>query len=131
MLKIDGQPAAFLYGYHCQGNVLALRTGFDSSLGGGMGSALLLKTIEDSCDRGDRMIDFGPGEREHKRRLRTRTESTYRLTYTPMTPGVRKRCGYPAGPRGGCRRRWKGLRGDRTKPRAAKKDLRILVVLIF
>ena len=44
----------------------------------------MLKTIEDSCRRGDRMIDFGPGEREHKRRLRTRTESTYRLTYTPI-----------------------------------------------
>ena len=37
-----------------------------------------------AADRGDRMIDFGPGEREHKRRLRTRTESTYRLTYTPI-----------------------------------------------
>ena len=44
----------------------------------------MLRSIEDSCRRGDRTIDFGPGEREHKRRLRTRTESTYRLTYTPI-----------------------------------------------
>ncbi len=44
----------------------------------------MLKSIEDSCRRGDRVIDFGPGEREHKRRLRTRTEATYRLTYTPI-----------------------------------------------
>jgi CelD/BcsL family acetyltransferase involved in cellulose biosynthesis len=84
VLKLDGQPAAFLYGYHYNRNVIALRTGFDASIGDGLGSALMLKTIEDSCRRGDRVIDFGPGEREHKRRLRTRTESTYRLTYTPI-----------------------------------------------
>jgi CelD/BcsL family acetyltransferase involved in cellulose biosynthesis len=83
LLKIDGHPAAFLYNYHCRGHVTALRTGFDAS-SNGLGSALILKSIEDSCHRGDHMIDFGPGEREHKRRLRTRTESTYRLTYTPI-----------------------------------------------
>ncbi len=83
LLMVDGRPAAFLYGYHYNGNVAALRTGFDASISG-LGSALMLKSIEDSCHRGDRSIDFGPGEREHKRRLRTRTESTYRLTYTPI-----------------------------------------------
>jgi CelD/BcsL family acetyltransferase involved in cellulose biosynthesis len=83
LLVVEGRPAAFLYGYHHQGNVTALRTGFDASISG-LGSALMLKSIEDSCRRGDRAIDFGPGEREHKRRLRTRTESTYRLTYTPL-----------------------------------------------
>lgn len=85
LLLVDGRPAAFLYGYHCQGNVAALRTGFDASIASGLGSALTLKSIEDSCRRGDHAIDFGPGEREHKRRLRTRIESTYRLTYTPLT----------------------------------------------
>lgn len=84
LLKIDGKPAAFLYGYHCHGNVVALRTGFDATMGDGLGSALMLKMIEDGCIRGDRVIDFGPGEREHKRRLRTRQEATYRLTYTPL-----------------------------------------------
>jgi CelD/BcsL family acetyltransferase involved in cellulose biosynthesis len=64
--------------------VTALRTGFDASHDNGIGSALTLQAIQDSCNRGDRTIDFGPGEREHKRRLRTRTESTYRLTYTPF-----------------------------------------------
>jgi CelD/BcsL family acetyltransferase involved in cellulose biosynthesis len=83
LLVVDGRPAAFLYGYHCRGHVTALRTGFDASISG-LGSALMLKSIEDSCRRGDQMIDFGPGEREHKRRLRTRIESTYRLTYTPL-----------------------------------------------
>jgi CelD/BcsL family acetyltransferase involved in cellulose biosynthesis len=84
LLTLGGQPAAFLYGYHYAGNVTALRTGFDAANNGGIGSALMLRTIEDSCRRGDRTIDFGPGEREHKRRLRTRTETTYQLTYTPL-----------------------------------------------
>lgn len=84
VLFVDGRPAAFKYGYHYQALVTALRTGFDAKMGDGVGTALTLKSIEDSCRRGDRTIDFGPGEREHKRRLRTRTESTYRLTYTPL-----------------------------------------------
>jgi CelD/BcsL family acetyltransferase involved in cellulose biosynthesis len=84
LLKVDGQPVAFFYGYHYDRQVVALRTGFHPERGDGMGAAVMLKTIEDSCGRGDRVIDFGAGEGEHKRRLRTRTESTYRLTYTPI-----------------------------------------------
>jgi len=83
VLKVDGQPAAFLYGYHCRGSVTALRTGFDSAASGA-GNSLVLQAFADSCRRGDRTIDFGSGEREHKRRLRTRMESSYRLTYTPI-----------------------------------------------
>jgi CelD/BcsL family acetyltransferase involved in cellulose biosynthesis len=85
VLQLEGRPAAFLYNYHYQGRITALRTGYDASAGNdGVGSALILKSIEDSIHRGDRQIDFGPGEREHKRRLRTRTETSYRLTYTPL-----------------------------------------------
>jgi len=83
LLKVDGRPVAFLYGYHCRGQLTALRTGFDSAISG-VGSALMFQVLKDSCTRGDHRIDFGSGEGEHKRRLRTRTESTYRLTYTPL-----------------------------------------------
>jgi hypothetical protein len=83
VLKVEGRPAAFLYGYHTHGIVSSIRTGFDAAISG-LGSALMLKALEDSCRRGDRTVDFGPGEREHKRRLRTRIEPTYRLTYTPL-----------------------------------------------
>jgi CelD/BcsL family acetyltransferase involved in cellulose biosynthesis len=83
VLKVDGQPAAFLYGYHCRGQVTALRTGFDPATSG-VGSALMFQVLKDCCQRGDHLFDFGSGEREHKRRLRTRTELTYRLTYTPI-----------------------------------------------
>lgn len=85
VVKVDGQPAAFLYGYHYDGHVSALRTGYDARFEDrGIGFALILKSIEDGIARGDKSIDFGPGEREHKRRLRTRVESTYRLSYAPV-----------------------------------------------
>jgi CelD/BcsL family acetyltransferase involved in cellulose biosynthesis len=83
VLKVDGRPAAFLYSYQCGGRVTALRTGFDPAISG-VGSALMFQALRDSCSRGDHTLDFGSGEGEHKRRLRTRTESTYRLTYTPI-----------------------------------------------
>jgi hypothetical protein len=84
ILNVEGQPSAFFYGYHYAGNVTALRTGVDASIDNEIGLALMLKVIQDSCNRDDRTIDLGPGELELKRWLRTRTESTYRLTYTPL-----------------------------------------------
>jgi CelD/BcsL family acetyltransferase involved in cellulose biosynthesis len=86
VMLVDGRPAAFLYSYHCDGRVFTLRMGYDPSFGEhGFGSALTLSTIRDGIARGDRTIDFGQGEREHKRRLRTRTEPTWRLTYAPIS----------------------------------------------
>jgi CelD/BcsL family acetyltransferase involved in cellulose biosynthesis len=82
---IGGEPAAFLYSYHNNGHVTALRTGYDARFRRTrIGFGLTLKSIEDSFTYGDQSIDFGPGEREHKRRLRTRVETTYRLTYAPI-----------------------------------------------
>jgi CelD/BcsL family acetyltransferase involved in cellulose biosynthesis len=81
----QGRPAAFLYNYIYHGNIFGLRMGYDPAFAAiGLGSSLILKCVQDSIARGDRTIDFGPGEREHKRRLRTRTETTYRVTYTPL-----------------------------------------------
>jgi CelD/BcsL family acetyltransferase involved in cellulose biosynthesis len=86
VIHIAGRPAAFLYSYHHQGQVTLHRTGYDASQAeNGIGFGLLLKSLEDSCSRGDHSVDFGPGEREQKRRLRTRVESTYRLTYAPFS----------------------------------------------
>jgi CelD/BcsL family acetyltransferase involved in cellulose biosynthesis len=84
ILSLGDRPAAFLYNYHYQGRIIGLRTGYDATAGhDGVGSAVILKSIEDSIARGDELIDFGPGEREHKRRLRTRIAASYRLNYTP------------------------------------------------
>jgi CelD/BcsL family acetyltransferase involved in cellulose biosynthesis len=85
VLMFEGRPAAFLYCYVCDSRISALRTGFDAALANhGFGSALALRFLQDSIARGDKFVDFGQGEREHKRRLRTGTESTFRLTYTPI-----------------------------------------------
>ena len=85
VLLFEGRPAAFLYNYHCFGRISTLRMGYNPAFGDhGFGSALMLRSIQDGIARGDRFIDFGQGGGEHKRRLRTRTESTYRLTYTPL-----------------------------------------------
>lgn len=85
LLLVDGRPAAFAYNYHHHGRLTGVRVGYDASLGmDGLGTALLLRSIEDSCERGDVSLDLGPGEMEFKRRLRTRTEDTYRSTYAPL-----------------------------------------------
>jgi CelD/BcsL family acetyltransferase involved in cellulose biosynthesis len=83
-LKVEDKPCAFLYGYHYQGNVTALRIDFDAANSEVFALAIMLQAIQDSCNRGDRTIDLGRGECEYKRWLRMRTESTYRLTYTPI-----------------------------------------------
>lgn len=81
VLTLDGQPAAYYYGYHCRGEILGLRTGFDPNLPGGAGSVLLSKLIEDSFDRGDRRLDMGVGSEAYKRRLRTTVETSSRLSH--------------------------------------------------
>jgi hypothetical protein len=83
MLTIEGRPSAFLNGYHYNGQVTALHTGFDPANDHAIILALMLQTIQDSCNRGDHTMNLGPGEREFNRWLRTRMESTYQLTYLP------------------------------------------------
>jgi CelD/BcsL family acetyltransferase involved in cellulose biosynthesis len=85
LLLVDGQPAAFGYNYHCQGRLVGLRVGYDAkSECSGLGNALLLSTVKSSCRYGDRAFDLGAGDWVFKRRLRTRSETSYRLTYTPI-----------------------------------------------
>jgi CelD/BcsL family acetyltransferase involved in cellulose biosynthesis len=85
LLLVDGRPAAFAYNYHFHGRLTGLRFGYDASLGlSGLGTALLLRSIEDSFERGDESLDLGPGETRFKRRLRTRAEASYRMTYAPL-----------------------------------------------
>lgn len=83
VVYVGERPVSFIYNYHYAGCVSGIRTGFDPAFDG-MGSTVVLKTLEDSCRLGDTMFDFGPGEWEYKRRLRTRVESSYRLTYMPL-----------------------------------------------
>jgi CelD/BcsL family acetyltransferase involved in cellulose biosynthesis len=85
LLIVDGRPAAFSYNYHYHGRLTALRIGYDASLDrGGFGRALLLRSLQDSFERGDTSYDLGPAESRLKRELRTHTETTYQLTYAPL-----------------------------------------------
>jgi hypothetical protein len=82
LLLVDGRPTAFAYGYHRQGSITGLQTVSVNSNRDEI-YAVSLHMLKDSCRRGDHLIDLGPGVDEYKRELRTRTESTYRITYTP------------------------------------------------
>lgn len=85
VLVYAGRPVAFHYNYLYGGRITLLRMGFDAAQSDrGVGSTLLVRSIQDGIERGDEVIDFGPGDREHKRRLRNRVESTYRITYAPL-----------------------------------------------
>ena len=86
LLLVDERPAAFLYNYHYHGHLTALRIGYDPSVDvAGLGTALMLRALQDGCERGDRAYDLGPGNAQFQRHLRTRVESTYRLAYWPLS----------------------------------------------
>lgn len=90
LLLVDGKPAAYLYAYHCRGEVFGLRMGYDPAAPASAGAVLVGRFIEESFERGDTRIDFGAGDESFKRRLRTTTESSSRLTHvTPTAWGVR------------------------------------------
>ena len=54
--------------------------GFDPAAAGA-GTFLQRMMIEDSCRRGDRLIDLGPGSNESKRHWQTRTAVAWRYTH--------------------------------------------------
>jgi CelD/BcsL family acetyltransferase involved in cellulose biosynthesis len=87
LLLLNGRPIAFAYNYHSCGYVYGLRMGFEShECPGGAGTVLLRKMIEDSCHRGDRVIDLGPGSLDSKRHWHTRIAWAWRLThYSPRS----------------------------------------------
>lgn len=85
LLLVGGRPAAFAYNYHYEGRLTGLRVGYDATLGqAGLGTALLLRSLEDSCERGDISLDLGPGDTTFKCRLRSVAEPIYRMTYLPL-----------------------------------------------
>jgi len=81
LLMLDGQPAAFLYGYHYDRRVEVVRSGLHSASPTALGSVLLQQIIQDGCRRGDRSLHLGPGDPNY---IGSRTEPTYRITYAPL-----------------------------------------------
>jgi CelD/BcsL family acetyltransferase involved in cellulose biosynthesis len=86
LLLLDGRPAAFAYNYHYRGSVYGLRTGFDAAVTTeGSGNVLMRRMIEDSLERGDHLIDLGPGSLGVKRQWATRIQTSYHyLHYSPL-----------------------------------------------
>lgn len=85
LLFVDGRPAAFAYNYRFHDRLTGIRVGYDPTLGiAGLGTALVLRSIEDSCERGDESLDLGAGETQFKKRVRTHSEPSYRVTYAPL-----------------------------------------------
>ena len=84
LLKVDGQAAAFQYNYCYDGTVSGLRMGYDRRFTRqGLGNVVLNYTLEDSFSRGDRQLELGVGDYPFKQRLRTKVESSCRLTCYP------------------------------------------------
>ncbi len=82
LLMLDGRPVAFAYNYHFRGWVYGVRSGFDeTAVQDGAGSVLMAKMIEDSCRRGDRLIDLGPEYLECKRYWITRLRPAHHYTH--------------------------------------------------
>ena len=84
LLSMDGTPVAYQYNYHYDGQLFGLRMGFDHNYSKlRAGSVLLSLSLEDSFQRGDRLIEMGIGDSQYKQRVRTSRKSSYRLTYYP------------------------------------------------
>ena len=84
LLMLDDEPAAFIYGYHYQGQVYGLRRGFDAQRSrAGLGAALLWHTLQDSAQRGDWFYDMGIGSLESKRHFQNRVLPIYRFSHFP------------------------------------------------
>ncbi|TWT90714.1 hypothetical protein Mal64_11090 [Pseudobythopirellula maris] len=85
VLRIDGEPLAYLYNYSCQGRVFGLRMGYRQDAPSGVGIGLMAAALQESFARGDVAYDLGIGGEAFKRRMRTHVETNYRITHTPLT----------------------------------------------
>lgn len=87
LLFLNDRPVAFVYGYHFQGYVDLMRIGFAPDLAKlAPGNALWTRLIQDSFERGDRVLDFGPTCLDYKRFWMTRLEPSYQVQQYASTP---------------------------------------------
>lgn len=81
LLRIGGKAVAYFYGYHCQGQAMGLRMGYDAEAPKGAGAVLLSHVIEHSFKRGDLCFDMGVGTEGFKKNLRTSIKVCSHLTH--------------------------------------------------
>ncbi len=82
LLLLGGRPVAFSYNYCWRGWVYGIRNGYDpAAVQDGAGTVLMAKMIEDSCSRGDQLIDLGPNYLNAKKYWLTRLQPAYHYTH--------------------------------------------------
>jgi CelD/BcsL family acetyltransferase involved in cellulose biosynthesis len=87
LLFLGDRPLAFVYGYHYRGYVDLMRIGFDREFAKlAPGNALWTRLIQDSFQRGDRVLDFGPTCLDYKRFWITRLEPSFRVLQYSRSP---------------------------------------------
>jgi hypothetical protein len=86
LLLLDGEPAAFIYGYHFHGSAYGLRRGFNARLSKtGLGTVLLWNTLKGSALAGDQIYDMGIGSLESKRHFQNHLMPLIRLSHFPSS----------------------------------------------
>lgn len=86
VLLLDGEPLAFVYGYHHRGYFDLIRAGFHPEFARlAPGNALWTRLIRDSFDRGDRVLDLGRSCLDYKQIWLNRIETQQQLSYYPPT----------------------------------------------
>ena len=86
LLLLNGEPAAFIYGYHFHGSAYGLRRGFNAQLSKtGLGTVLLWNTLKGSALAGDQVYDMGIGSLESKRHFQNRLMPVIRLSHFPSS----------------------------------------------
>jgi CelD/BcsL family acetyltransferase involved in cellulose biosynthesis len=87
LLYVAGQPVAFAYNYAYRGHVYGMRAGYDPAYKSlGAGSALAYHMIQDSCQRGDHVLDLGPGNMPSKINWLNEVVPAYHFTnYSPWS----------------------------------------------
>lgn len=114
VLYLDGVPCAFELGHGCGDTFIVAAKGFDPAYGQqNVGKVVQLKMLEDLvADPGIRVVDFGFGDADYKRRLATREwEETDVLVYGRTARALRAAAGRTA-----------VLGADRVARRAAGKE---------
>lgn len=86
LLYVNGEPAAFAYNYHFQGNIFGLRVGYDHDVAQeGIGNVLYCHALRDSFERGDQVYDFGPGSLDAKKPFLSEIRKVYRYSHYHST----------------------------------------------
>jgi CelD/BcsL family acetyltransferase involved in cellulose biosynthesis len=87
LLYVAGEPVAFAYNYAYRGHVYGMRAGYDPLFKTlGAGSALAYHMTQDSCQRGDRVLDLGPGNMPSKVNWLNEVVPAYHYTnYSPWS----------------------------------------------